>query len=100
MKLYEYYLLKKGLKDLLAVYWWRKKTLSRMVREKYFSYWGIVPKGRCKGLMTVVEEPAGAERIPLLKEELRTDVVFWLGLPSSIVAAGTAIVFLLRFFLG
>ena len=100
MKLYEYYLLKKGLKDFLAVYWWRKKTISLMVQKKYFSYWGIIPKGRCKGLMAVIEEPAGAKRIPLLKEELRADVVFWLSLPASIVAAGTALVFLLRFFVG
>lgn len=96
MKLYDYYLLKRGLKDFLAVYPWRKRAINRLVECKYFKVWGIIPKGSRKGLTAVAEEPRGAEAIPHLKDEIRNDFKFWLGLPTLIAGAIAAIVSLLE----
>ena len=95
MKLYEYYLLKRGTKDLLAVYWWRKKAIARMVQKKYFCYWGIISKGRCKGLMAAAEMPAGAEAMPTLKNEIKERAKFWSELLAAVTGALAALASLL-----
>mgnify|MGYP004529642457 FL=1 len=97
MKLYKYILLKKGLKDLLAVYFWRKPVVDEMVRCGLFSYFGRVPKGMRKGLMAVLETDEGANMIPVLQEQIRKDVKFWLELPALIVAAAAAVAAIYKF---
>ena len=97
MKLYKYILLKKGLKDLLAVYFWRKPVIDEMVRSGLFSYFGRVSKGIRKGLMAVLETDEGANMIPVLQEQIRKDVKFWLELPALIGAAAAAVSAIYKF---